>query len=165
MTRILSLALMTTFMLPVGCGGAAAPSPATPESGVTAAPAPSTGTSAADDPAALARAQIERGARLYADNCAGCHGDQGQGSDEVPPVVGPGALPLDPPRGAKFRTTRFRTALDVAQFVVEAMPPPPAEKLTEDEYWAILAFDLSANGVALSEPVGPDLAASIVLHE
>lgn len=33
------------------------------------------------------------------------------------------------------------------------------------EYWAILGFALSANGVELEQAVGPDDAASIVIHE
>jgi len=46
------------------------------------------------------------------------------------------------------------------------MPPKASAraKLAPDDYWAILAFALDANGVALKEPVGPGNAASIVLH-
>ncbi len=35
-----------------------------------------------------ALADAERGAALYVDYCASCHGDQGQGSDDGPPVWG-----------------------------------------------------------------------------
>jgi hypothetical protein len=36
--------------------------------------------------------------------------------------------------------------------------------LKESDYWAVLAFALDANGVELSEPVGPGNAGSIALH-
>jgi len=123
----------------------------------------STHTSAA--PPATAKAQAERGARLFAANCAKCHGDSGQGSDDAPPLVGPGALPLAPRKDQK-RQASFHTALDVAQFVTQQMPPKASARatLSSDDYWAILGFALGANGVALKEPVGPDGAAAIVLH-
>ncbi|MDD5306800.1 MAG: cytochrome c [Deltaproteobacteria bacterium] len=108
--------------------------------------------------------QVAEGKALYGQRCAGCHGDGGQGTDKAPALVGAGALPLDPPAERKFRKTQFKTALDVADFVVPNMPPPPKEKLTEEQYWSVLAFDLQANGVALKESVGPDNAAALVLH-
>src|SRR5256885_1466858 len=60
--------------------------------------------------------QADRGAKLFAKNCAKCHGDAGQGSKKAPPVVGKEALPLDPAKTAKKRTTKFHTAMDVAFF-------------------------------------------------
>lgn len=39
-----------------------------------------------------------------------------------------------------------------------------ARNLKEGEYWAILAFDLKANGIDLDETPGPQNAASYVLH-
>ena len=33
-----------------------------------------------------------------------------------------------------------------------------------DQYWAILAFDLQANGVKLTQLASPGNAASIVIH-
>lgn len=112
-----------------------------------------------------AAAQIARGHELFAENCAKCHGDAGQGTDDAPPLVGAGALPLDP-RPDQKRAVKFHTAMDVAQFVTKEMPPKASAraKLTSDDYWSILAFALSANGVALKEPASPANAASIVLH-
>jgi S-disulfanyl-L-cysteine oxidoreductase SoxD len=109
------------------------------------------------------QSMVERGAALYAANCAKCHGDSGQGTDQAPPVVGPEALPLDPRPGA-VRDVRFRTALDVFQWVRVAMPGDDPASLTDDEYLAIMAFDLTANGVSLPRPLDAELAASIVLH-
>jgi len=115
---------------------------------------------------ATAGAQIERGAQLFAANCAKCHGDAGEGTEDAPKLVGEGALPLDPRPEQEVRTAKFRTALDVALFVTKEMPPKESAraKLTPDDYWSILAFALDANNVSLTVPVGPDNAGTIVLH-
>jgi cytochrome c len=71
--------------------------------------------------------QTAHGQAVYAQHCAKCHGDNGEG-DEGPRVVGlaQGALPLDPPPDRKVRRTRFVTVGDVADFVVANMPPKKA---------------------------------------
>lgn len=99
-------------------------------------------------PVTTFEAQVARGQSLYADRCAGCHGDAGEG-DNAAAVVGldKGALPLDPPAGAKLRTMPFKTAYDVGDFVMKNMPPGGGGSLSQDDYLAILAFDLSANGI------------------
>jgi len=107
-------------------------------------------------------AQVKLGGQLFGEKCAGCHGDAGQGKD-APPVVGlaSGALPLQPPPGAKRRTTEFRTVADIAEFVVTNMPPKAPGSLTSEQYWAILAFDLKANGIELQQKLTPELAATL----
>ena len=133
-------------------------------SGCATAPA----TPAAAGPSAAAPAtfadQVAAGQTLYAQNCASCHGDAGQG-DKAPRVVGikEGALPLDPPADRKYRKTRFVTVADVATFVVANMPPKKAGSLTADQYWAILAFDLHANGIDLPAPLTPAMAATLTI--
>lgn len=108
--------------------------------------------------------QAAEGAKLYAKHCAKCHGDAGQGK-KGPPVVGKDALPLDPPAKAKVRKTQFHTAQDVAAFVATKMPANKPGSLTTDEYYAILAFDLKANGVDVSgKKIDPTTAAQIKLH-
>jgi hypothetical protein len=46
------------------------------------------------------------------------------------------------------------------------MPPDEARRRTiaEQDYWSLLAFALSANGVKLTQPVGPENDQQIVLH-
>ena len=118
------------------------------------------------DDAAAASDQVAAGGQAFAQHCARCHGDAGQGTDEAPPVVGAGALPREPRPWQTIRTRPFETALDVALFATENMPPKPEAraKVEEDDYWAILAFALHANGIELEEPLGPTNARSIVLH-
>lgn len=114
---------------------------------------------------ATASEQVERGSQLFAASCAKCHGDAGEGSEDAPRLVGEGALPLDPRPGQK-RAGQFHTAMDVATFVTQNMPPKASARaeLSTEDYFAILAFALKANGVDLKEPVGASNAASFVLH-
>ena len=110
-------------------------------------------------------AQLEQGKKLYALHCASCHGDNGEGGHKAPPVVGKAALPLDPPATAKKRKTQFHTAKDVYDFVSKTMPAKKPGSLKPDEYLAILAFDLKANGVDLGQTkLDAAGAEKIVLH-
>ena len=118
-----------------------------------------------NDPAfTTAQAQIDHGAKVFGNNCAKCHGASGEGG-KAPALVGKDALPLTRP-GAKRRTGEFRTAMDIAAFVTKNMPPSEEAraKLTERDYWSVLAFALNANGVKLTEPVGPQNASAIKIH-
>ncbi|MGA9521457.1 MAG: c-type cytochrome, partial [Myxococcaceae bacterium] len=112
---------------------------------------------------ATAAEQVALGGELYGENCARCHGASGEGK-KAPPVVGASALPLEPPATAKYRTVAFRTAWDVGSWVVENMPPKEGNSLTANQYLAVLAFDLHANGVELTEPLTVEKAQAIVLH-
>lgn len=116
------------------------------------------------------QAQITYGTAVYAKNYSDCHGGSGQGTNRAPALVGPSAL------------GDFRTAMDVAVLVTENMPPqrtnPPESvkryfwnslsterpELASRDFWAVLAFALVANEVALDEPVGPHNADGIVLN-
>ena len=109
--------------------------------------------------------QVAWGEQLFGQHCAKCHGDQGRGTSKAPPLVGTDALPLNPPPTAKHRTTQFHTAADVFAFVEANMPADEPGSLTDDEYAAILAFDLKANGVDLDgKHVDASTAPSFVLH-
>jgi cytochrome c len=114
-------------------------------------------------PDATAPGQIEQGKKLHAAHCAKCHGDAGQGSKNAPPVVGKDAFPLDPRPKAK-RNTKFHTAADVFAWASKNMPAKKPGSLTTDEYLAIFAFDLSANGIKLDKPLDGEAAPKIVLH-
>jgi cytochrome c len=141
---------IAVICLAAACGGHPAPAPATP------APAPAGGNDAL----------IAKGGQLYGEHCAKCHGDAGQGTDKAPMVVGvdKGALPLDPRPGSK-RDVQFHTAADVGGWAAKHMPGDAPGTLALDDYVAILAFDLHANGVDLGpEPFTLDRAAQITIH-
>ena len=109
------------------------------------------------------KAQIDQGKKLYVQHCAKCHGAAGQGSKNAPPVVGKSAFPLDPRPKAK-RDVPFHTAADVFAWASKHMPAKAPGSLKQDEYLAIFAFDLDANGVKLDKPLDGEAAAKIVLH-
>lgn len=127
-----------------GCGGDPAPAQKSPDTAMTF------------------EEQATQGQALYASNCASCHGASGEGGP-APRLVGldKGALPLDPPATATVRKTQFKTVADVANFAVANMPPGKAGSLSADEYLAILAFDLKANGLSLEQPLTLASAATI----
>jgi mono/diheme cytochrome c family protein len=143
---------LLSFSLLGACGGsqqsAAEPTPA---------------TQAAAVPATFAE-QVSLGGQLYAANCASCHGASGEGSAGAPAVVGlaAGALPVEP-RAGSSRTSRFVTVADVATYAVATMPPAAPGGLSAEEYWAILAFDLHANGIDLEQKLTPELAATLTI--
>lgn len=173
--RIASLFALSVFA--VACGGSApppeAPPPAAEPPPAEPAPAP---PAAAEAPPAAAEApaapeapktnpfqdQVAAGQVLYGKHCGECHGASGN-DGKAPPVVGldKGALPLDPPKKSKTRKTQFKTVADVADYVVKNMPPKKAGTLTADEYFAILAFDLHANGIDLDKKLDGPLAATL----
>ncbi|HEY3493445.1 MAG TPA: c-type cytochrome [Polyangiaceae bacterium] len=169
--RLLSLVAFSA--LAVACGGSAPPPetpPAAPEP-PPAEPAPAAEAPPAEAPAAPAaeapksnpfQDQVAAGQALYGKHCAECHGPSGN-DGKAPPVVGldKGALPLDPPKKSKSRKTQFKTVGDVADYVVKNMPPKTPGSLTADEYFAILAFDLHANGIDLDKKLDGPLAASL----
>jgi cytochrome c len=114
-------------------------------------------------PPATADAQIAQGKDLYVAKCARCHGDAGQGTDKGPPVVGKDAFPLDPRPGAK-RDVQFHTAADVFAWATKHMPADAPGSLSTEQYLAIFAFDLTANGVKLDQPLDAAKAQATVLH-
>jgi hypothetical protein len=119
-----------------------------------------------------ARCGSQRGATLFNQQCAGCHGERGESRTGAPRVLGEGALPeyprarntnADPatgdpeslrlqaqsrPQGAPWRDP-FRTAKDLHAYVSKNMPPSEEKRaaLTADDYWAIVNFMLLAHGV------------------
>jgi cytochrome c len=109
--------------------------------------------------------QVALGQKLFGAKCAGCHGNSGEGSKDAPAVVGldKGALPLAPAATAKYRKSEFKTVADIAEFVVKTMPPKAPGSLSAEEYFAILAFDLKANGIELDKKLDGALAATLTI--
>jgi cytochrome c5 len=150
MTRLVSL---VSLSLLVACHHASAP-------------APMPATSPASMPtgvATTAQDQIAQGKTLYVAECAKCHGNSGEGTKDGPVVVGKDAFPLHPRAGAK-RDVDFHTAADVFAWATKHMPADAPASLTTDQYLAIFAFDLMANGVALDAPLDGAKAQAVVLH-
>jgi mono/diheme cytochrome c family protein len=108
-------------------------------------------------------AQIESGRQVFAEQCASCHGETGQGTDDGPSIAGKDALPLEPRPGAK-RTVQFRSGADVYSFVAANMPADDPGTLTPEQYSAVVAFAFSVNGIKLDKRFDAAVASLIVLH-
>lgn len=147
--RLLVALMVPALFCVLACGGStpAAEAPTSQEAAKPAAASAASPTNFTE--------QVALGGQLYGQKCAECHGASGEG-DRGPRVVGldKGALPLNPPASAKARRSQFKTVADIAAFVVSSMPPKAAgspNDLNDEEYWAILAFDLKANGIDLGD--------------
>ena len=86
------------------------------------------------------------GARLFADNCAACHGDKMQGN----PAAGIGGDRLLGGRGSLASKTPVKTvesywpyATTLFDYVKRAMPFSAPGSLTDDEVYALVAYILS----------------------
>ena len=107
--------------------------------------------------------QTTAGEKLYADHCASCHGNKGEGGGRSPKLVGPGALSADPPKEAKQRKGKFKNAQDVFDFVSKQMPPGAGGSLKDHEYWSILAWDLKANGMTSAKKLDSTTGSTVAL--
>ena len=94
----------------------------------------------------FSQAQADRGADIYQDHCATCHGEH------LNDGAFAGAL-----KGAAFkRHWTGKTLGALGQFILANMPPGKAGQLTEGQYTDVIAFLILANGVKAG---GPDLPA------
>ena len=114
-----------------------------------------------------AKSQAVPGARLFHEQCATCHGERGEGRGAAPSILGDGALPrhqrsgsLDsyatqpglqqaPASGAASEGGRpeLASALDLHRYLVGHMPQvAQGQRLSSDDYWAIVNFMLLAHG-------------------
>ena len=147
---------VAAFAFLIGCSqGDSAPAPAPVEKPIAVEPN-------AAELAALAT-QVEQGRQLFAEHCASCHGDTGQGTDDGPKIAGKHALPREP-RAGKKRTATFRNGADVYAFVANNMPADDPGTLTPEQYNALVAFALSANGLELDKPFNGSVAQLIVVN-
>ncbi len=148
-----SARLISLFALLPACGGGtpAAESPATPvEAAQPEATAPRRAVRQRRLPISPSRWRSGRSSTARSVRAATAPSGEGA---KGPPVVGldRGALPLDPPPPRRYRKSQFKTVMDIAEFVVKAMPPNAPGSLSEEEYFSILAFDLKANGIDLGD--------------
>jgi len=157
--RAAGLSLFTsTMLLAVACSGSRSVATESREASGAKAAAPTTAAVAAPT-ASPPASQAQQGAGLFAQACARCHGAAGEGTSLAPAVIGPGALPTNPPAGRRLRTGAFSTAKDLGMFVKDFMPP--GSHTPADQTAAILTFLLQSNGVPTNGAMNPTSAASI----
>jgi cytochrome c len=179
MKRLAHSVLLATFSLAgaLGCGGGDKGGETTPaateppaEETEAAAPAEEAAPPAGEEPAPPAEEpaaapaggglteQLAQAEKVWADSCAVCHGDKGEGKGKgkkkTPPVVGPKAL------------KKARTGGDVLAYVKEKMPKDDPGSLSESDYLAVTAWMLSQNGKLgeTTDALTAESAAGIALH-
>ena len=105
------------------------------------------------------------GEEVYAEQCASCHGDFGEGLDRWPELVG-GEDSLDTHDPVKTTGSYWPYASTMYDYIYRAMPFGVAQSLTHDETYRVVAYLLYMNEIidedfvllptdsVLSEPVG-----------
>jgi Cytochrome c len=122
---------------------------------------------ATDAGLAKAREQASQGASSFAQRCAHCHGERGEGKAYTPPSMGPGALPVYPRDSSLGPTTTdpvqlqmqsqtrlpgapsrkpLQTAQDLYDYLSRHTPEPSLRSLTPPELWTLVTFVLIAHG-------------------
>ena len=86
------------------------------------------------------------GEEVYADLCAACHGDFGEGVDRWPELVG-GEGSLDTHDPLKTTGSYWPYASTLYDYVYRAMPFGEAQSLSYDETYQIVAFLLYMNDI------------------
>jgi S-disulfanyl-L-cysteine oxidoreductase SoxD len=89
--------------------------------------------------------QVAAGRDVYVDECAKCHGDQGEG--------GTGPLLI----GGSRRIASYGDTDRLYDYVSRTMPFDDAGSLSEQQYWDSIAYLLDANELLPAEAVlGPN---------
>jgi cytochrome c len=84
----------------------------------------------------------EQGARIYAQKCGMCHGENGKGGISAPLVGGAPLRTIDTPKTiANF----WPYATTVFDFIRRSMPWQEPRSLTDDEVYALTAYILALN--------------------
>ena len=141
-TRSAALALALAFVLAATVAAAEGPKLGKPISEAEIAPwdisimPDGTGLPAGSGTAA-------QGAKLYAEQCSACHGDNGKGSEHGAAMVGgPPRASLD---GGKTIRNYWPYATTLFDFIRRAMPYSLPNSLSNDEVYALTAYILALN--------------------
>jgi mono/diheme cytochrome c family protein len=82
------------------------------------------------------------GAKIFADKCSACHGDNGKGGIAGELVGGPPKASLD---GGKTIANFWPAATTLFDFIRRAMPYTQPRSLSDPEVYALTAYLLAAN--------------------
>lgn len=88
---------------------------------------------------------VRHGKEVFAENCAACHGDNGQGGIKDRLVGGQGTLASDKP--IKTVGSFWPYATTLFDYIHRAMPYQAPGSLSVDDYYALTAYVLSLNGI------------------
>ncbi|MGB0672194.1 MAG: c-type cytochrome [Rhodospirillales bacterium] len=94
---------------------------------------------------------VEDGEMLFAEQCAACHGEFGDGAGRYPPLVGGSVADLKAANRAgqpeKTIGSYWPYASTVFDYIKRAMPFGSAQSLTDSEVYALTAYLLWSNDV------------------
>jgi S-disulfanyl-L-cysteine oxidoreductase SoxD len=88
---------------------------------------------------------VVHGKEVYAENCAACHGENGQDGIKDRLVGGRGTLASDKP--IKTVGSFWPYGTTVFDYIHRAMPYQAPGSLSVDDYYALTAYVLSLNGI------------------
>jgi mono/diheme cytochrome c family protein len=94
---------------------------------------------------------VAQGRAIFAETCAACHGDKGQGGLADPLVGGFGTLTQ--PNPVRTVGSYWPYATTLFDFVRRAMPFNAPESLDADQIYAVSAYVLSLNGIVPEDTV------------
>lgn len=97
---------------------------------------------------------VQQGEEIFAESCASCHGDFGEGLGNYPVLVGGDPKELDSgQRPEKTVGSFWPYAPILFDYIRRAMPFGNAQSLTADETYALTAFLLSMNEIIPEDSV------------
>jgi cytochrome c len=97
------------------------------------------------------RGSVAQGRTIFAETCAACHGDKGQGGQADRLVGGLGTLTQ--PNPVRTVGSYWPYATTLFDFVRRAMPFNAPESLDADQVYAVSAYVLSLNGIVPDDTV------------
>lgn len=104
------------------------------------------------------RGSVQEGQKVFAELCAGCHGDQGEGKP-VPGAVGGfdrlvgGRGTLDKPSPVMTVGSFWPYAAPLFDYIRRAMPFNAPQSLTPAQIYAVTAYVLHLNGILPADAV------------
>lgn len=96
------------------------------------------------------RGSVNRGAEVYAEQCALCHGTFGEGEGRFPKLVG-GAGTLRDDRPEPTVGSYWPFAPTLWDYINRAMPMPAPHTLSADDVYALTAYILNLNDLVAPE--------------
>lgn len=93
---------------------------------------------------------VDRGADVYAEQCAACHGTFGEGEGRFPKLVG-GVGSLRDERPEPTVGSYWPFAPTLWDYINRAMPMPVPHTLSADDVYALTAYILSLNDLVPNE--------------
>ncbi len=96
------------------------------------------------------KGNVARGAEVFAEQCAACHGTFGEGEGRYPKLVGGnGTLTADRPEPTVGSYWPF--AVTLWDYINRAMPMPMPHTLSADDVYALTAYVLNLNNLVADD--------------